>query len=179
MVWAPRFKVISRNRLRDNIIAYWNTNQVEALAWAKSTLGFPATPVLTPLTNFYTSTIGRLMTDFPRGMVVNAETTRATDLGDDSYEASRHTFVFEIETYGTDANQIVKDSECYAIAFDSVLRNIPSANLFTGMTQVAGGNIEVTSVFINELTGEQTNGTTGKWTRLLIFTVEIEVIEGQ
>jgi hypothetical protein len=175
------FKSASRPLIRDNLIAYFLTNQVAALAEAQTQLGYAGT--LTPLTNFYTSSVGRILTTFPHGMCVMARTQEAeVTYGRDSYEAWRHTYLFELEIYGTSAAQLTKDTEGYCTAFTNVCLNIPKATVANGIQRVAGLIVRVTSEDPDQLRGQSTTSPpsdTGNWTKAPQITVQVDLIEGR
>lgn len=175
------FKSASRPLIRDNLISYWTMNQVAALAEAQTQLGYAGT--LTPLTNFYTSSLGRILTTFPHGMVVSARTQEAeVTYGRDSYEAWRHTYLFELEIAGTSAAQLTKDTEGYVTGFVNVCLNIPRATLLNGVQRAAGAIVKVVSQDPDVLRGTSTTSPpsdTGQWMKAPQIVVQVDLIEGR
>ena len=175
------FKSASRPLIRDNLVGYFLTNQVAALAEAQTQLGYVGT--LTPLTNFYTSAIGRALTTFPHGMVVSARTQEAeVTYGRDSYEAWRHTYLVEFEIAGTSAAQLTKDTEGYCTAFTNVCLNIPRATVLNGVQRAAGAIVRVVSVDPDVLRGTSTTSPpsdTGQWMKAPQIAVQVDLIEGR
>lgn len=136
MPWSPVYQATDIRKILGNLITFFETNQVDALAWAS-----PLT-LLAPLT-FYKTAEVRMKTDFPHFGVVKRRTV--TDDGDDGLRINYElTFEIEVSTTHTEATrtaalvQLQLDTDNYTYAVESMYLNITKAVL---MANVPSGPI--------------------------------------
>lgn len=122
MSWEPTKQVIDLTKLIDNLLAYVEENDADALEWANGS-------ELPEFEKFYTNASGRLQTIFPSLMVLTQEGN--TELQGDIL-VMEYQIVLEGTVSGSDPNQLVADTKAYAKAVESILANIPSATLTQG-----------------------------------------------
>lgn len=116
MPWTPEFKVIDQRPLATNLLAFIETNQTDALAWANGG------PGLADFAKFYTNASGRLQTQFPCLMVLSQGI--GTDLEDQL--ASAFQIVLEGAISGPDPDVLVDNTKRYAMAVESMVLNMTS-----------------------------------------------------
>lgn len=119
MAWTPGTNVIDLSQLADNLLAYIDTNQDDVLAWMNA-------GGLDRFARFYTNASGRLQTIFPSLMVLNQ--TCETDISGDILIAGWEG-TLEATIGGANPDELVADTKLYAKGIESILANIPSAEL--------------------------------------------------
>lgn len=120
MAWTPPTNVIDLSQIADNLLGYIEANQEDALEWANSG------PGLNPFAKLYTNASGRLQTIFPSLMILSQ--TCETDLSGSTLIAGLE-LALEGTIGGPNADELVADTKKYAKAMESMLANIPSADL--------------------------------------------------
>lgn len=174
MPWTPALTVTSRRIIRDNIRGYVMAKQVEALAWVQSS------PVLTPFTAFYKSSIGRALTNFPHLMIVSSRSVEIEVVGDDSGVKVRHIFLIEGEIAGSDAEDLTDEVEKRWVALDSIIRNIPMPTLMLNVGSVQHATLEITDHDPDVLRGQadpKKGPTKGQWLKVPQMIVTVELTE--
>lgn len=121
MAWQPREKVTDFSRVIDNLVAYLEANQTDALAWAAGSVD-----VLEDYQKIYPNASGRLATLFPLLMVVRQE--QANDLSGDVL-ISAVELLLEGHIVGSDTDALTLKAKQYALATESMLANIPPDTL--------------------------------------------------
>jgi hypothetical protein len=136
MAWEPTHEVLNCSAMVDNLMAYFNTNQAEALAWANGG---------TALLLF--KSIADALADpnkpiFPA--LQFAEDNDATDHSGDGLLQGAYSVMFEGMVRNETAALAIAQGRKYRLAVASMLRNIPDASLIanTGATQVILQSIE-------------------------------------
>lgn len=119
MAWTPGTNVIDLSQLADNLLAYIDANQADVLTWMNA-------GGLDPFQRFYTNASGRLQTIFPSLMVLSQ--TCETDITGDILIAGWEG-TLEATIGGGNADELVANTKLYAKAIESILANIPSAEL--------------------------------------------------
>jgi hypothetical protein len=119
MAWTPQYKVIDQRLLAENLLAYMETNQTDALTWANEGAG------LSDFQRFYTNASGRLQTISPCLMILGQQVE--TNLEDSLQSDFR--LVLEGAVSGPDTDELVANAKRYAMAVESMAVNIPSATL--------------------------------------------------
>lgn len=135
MGWTPTVKVLDLRHIANNLLAYIEANQADALEWA-----YEAPATATGFLKFYKSAKGRLSTIFPCLMIL--EKGVANDLEDAITGVL--TIKFEAVIAGADADTLADDAVKYGMALESMLANIPKATL---------GTADDESPLINPMTG--------------------------
>jgi hypothetical protein len=135
MTWPPQHekKVFDLTAIVDNLLAYLEANDADALEWAND-----ATPGLQEFQAFYSNASGRLNTIFPSCMVIAKR--HATDLKSDAIDGGLE-LTLEITLAGPDADQLATDANRYARAIESMLSNIPSGTLTNGVGQTTQSHL--------------------------------------
>jgi hypothetical protein len=131
MAWTPQYKVIDQRRVAENLLAFMELNQTDALDWANDG------PGLRDFTKFYTNSSGRLATDFPVLMVLGQQVE--TNLEDNLQADMR--LVLEGAISGSDTDLLVSDAKRYAMAVESMAVNIPSATLMENANHYHAGYV--------------------------------------
>jgi hypothetical protein len=119
MTWTPQYKVIDQRLLAQNLLAYMEANQTDALTWANDG------PGLSDFQKFYTNASGRLQTIFPCLMVLGQQVETGLE---DSLQADFR-LVLEGAVSGSDTDELVASAKVYAMAVESMAVNIPSTTL--------------------------------------------------
>jgi hypothetical protein len=131
MPWNPPLKSTGRYFAAANLLAFIAANQTAALAWAKAALSYAGdVPNFVALFN---SSAGRVVSQWPNLMLVRAGTATA-EAENDYALVEVQDFEFEIAVTHADPDTLTHLTEVYIVAVDSMLRNIPSATLKTGVT---------------------------------------------
>lgn len=120
MAWTSATNVIDLSQIADNLLGYIEANQDEVLDWANSG------PGLLPFQKFYTNASGRLQTIFPSLMILSQ--TCETDLSGSTLIAGLE-LALEGTIGGGDPDELVANTKLYAKGIESILANIPSADL--------------------------------------------------
>lgn len=146
MVWTPRHASADVRKILDNLLTFFETNQTEALAWAR----VDTSQNLEDFQTFYRTSQSRAEKDFPHFGVVRRRTD--TDDADDGLRVEyRLTFEIEVDTSFTESDkaaalkQLQIDTDCYVYAVESMFLNIPNATLFEGVGGVGHGYRSITS----------------------------------
>lgn len=120
MAWEPKQNTLDVTQITENLFAYLEGNQADALEWAKPDGS------LKPIEKFYRSTGGRAFPIYPKLMLVDKG--NATEDNGDTLEG-RFGLTFDVVIKGGDTEQLVQDATYYAAALESMLTNIPTATL--------------------------------------------------
>lgn len=146
MAWTPAAKIIDLVPVADNLLAYIQANQTDALEWANGG------PGLNDFAKLYTNASGRLQTMFPSLMIL-AQAEEPDIAGEVLLSGLQLTLEGTIS--GGDADQLVLDTKKYAKAVASMLMNIPSASLMAGTDDVTHSQIHELETKYDILRGQQ------------------------
>jgi hypothetical protein len=143
MAWTPEHKATDVRAILGNLLAYFASNQVAALAWASPSV------LLTPLTFYPTSEV-LIKTDFPHAGCVKRRVT--VTLGE-SVNTITYDLTWQLETAveHTKATRTAKllelqrDTDNYGLALESMFLNIPHATVLTGIADTMIEALAVTS----------------------------------
>jgi hypothetical protein len=128
MVWSPKLNVVDLTLTVDNLLAFIEANQTEALSWANGG------PGLADFAAIYPNTIGWLKSKFPSLLVLGQ-----ADEGDGGNEGSlvetRLGLRFETAVMGT-PDELPILTKKYDLALRSMLVNVPSATLIAGSATI-------------------------------------------
>lgn len=128
MAWTPKINVVDLTPVIDNLLAYIEANQTDALAWAHGG------PGLDDFAAIYPNASGWLRSLYPYLMVLTHAdrgeegTDEATA---DEMAVSVLSIRFEVVITGT-ADELPEQSKEYDQALRSMLMNIPAATLTNG-----------------------------------------------
>jgi TRAP-type mannitol/chloroaromatic compound transport system substrate-binding protein len=120
MTWAPTKQTVDLTQIVDNLLAYIDAQDADALEWANGD------PGLAEFAGLYSNATGRVQTKFPQ-MVVLTQTIE-TDLAGDILIAG-YQLVLETAVTGANADELATNTKIYGKAVESMLSNIPSATL--------------------------------------------------
>lgn len=136
MTWTPQFAATDVRAIVGNLLTFFETNQVAALAWAS-----PSRP-LTALTKFYRTAEVEITKDFPHfGIIDRGISTDDADSG--LIIEYQLTFLIEgppathtLLTRPAVLAQLQVDIDNYAYAIESMFLNIPHSTLFASINGV-------------------------------------------
>lgn len=127
MTWNPKNNSIDVSKIIDNLFAFLEAEQTEALAFIKGADSID----LPDWKKFYKSSAGRITTIFPLLMLIKREA--ATDFSSDVLSVGLR-LTFEALIQGGNKDLIVLQADKYAAALESMLINVPpevlTANVF-------------------------------------------------
>lgn len=114
MSWNPVLAVFDPRHIGVNLFDWFKENQTDALAWANNT-----DAALPPVVDFFENL--RTPTRFPVCMFLNAgyETETGEDLADIQIALQ-----YSISILGGKQDWLAKAAPCYAMAFESMAKNI-------------------------------------------------------
>jgi hypothetical protein len=118
MPWTPTFSVINARAIAANLLTYFETNQVDALAWANGGAG------LLPFQRIENS-VGNL--DSPvYPAIMFSDDNDATDYAETLPDGA-YSLTFEMMVTNPDPNVAVVEARKYVKAVTSMIRNCPQA----------------------------------------------------
>lgn len=123
MAWTPKQNVANKRKIVANLMAFVKTNQVDALAWASPN------ETLKPFVEFSDSVGNRDKPNLPS--LAFADDDAASDYTQDLV-ASAYRVNFEAMVENSDANKVVQQARLYALALESLIRNIEKPALLAG-----------------------------------------------
>lgn len=148
MVWNPTERATDIRAISPNLLAYFRTNQTQALNWANSGTGLADFAVI------YNTNEGLLYTIFPNLMVFRERhRSRFTDGGQDI----EYSFDFIYEVAGADATALRVNAKKYGYALESMILNIPSATLMNGVSNYTRPTVNEVVLEHGPLRGEEGN----------------------
>lgn len=120
MSWEPTQKVFDPRFIGANLIAWFEANQELALAWASAN----DPPDLPPVLDFFENT--RVLTRFPALMINGMSFSTEAEADMDSITISLE---YEINIMDGSQDFLATNAPKYAMAFESMVRNIPKTSL--------------------------------------------------
>lgn len=130
MPWTPQIKTFDARHAAENLLAFFAANQRAALDWAGA-----APNALASIRNFYNS--ARLVTSFPSLTVLqSAHRQRHDDL-----LLINFSITLETALISGDQDKLTRDARAYALAVESMMRNVPETTLFQNSIIELVGNL--------------------------------------
>lgn len=132
MPWTPKNNNFDYAPVIDNLFTYFAANQTDALDWANGGSG------LTDFAEFYNNATGRVTSNFPFMLFVDAES-------DERYEdqlLAEFQFTLEYAITGADKDQMILDAWKYDTAIKSMITEIDvRTELFAGSKTPVVGHV--------------------------------------
>lgn len=119
MPWTPTYTTINARAIADNLLAYIQANQVDALTWAGGSS-------LIPIALFANSVAARDIPVYPS--IAFSDDNDATDYTGDLGQGA-YSVTFEVSVQSDDPDTAVVNARKYAKAIISMIRNCPKQTL--------------------------------------------------
>ena len=132
-MWTPAEPVIEARTIGENLLAYIEANQVDALLWAHGA-------ALKPLARIE-NTVGGNAPVYPA--IFETDYTGVNDTGE-SYNRGASSVTFDIWITDATAATAKDQARSYAKAVKSMIRNCPNATVFAGTNTVAATSVLLT-----------------------------------
>lgn len=117
MPWLPTYSIINSRAIAENLLTYFEANQVEAILWAHGS-------ALKPIARFENSVAEQNVPVYPAMQFVSDND--ATDYAE-SYPRSAYSVTYEVLTVNAEPATAVEHARSYAKAVVSMIRNCPQA----------------------------------------------------
>src|SRR5687767_6304164 len=127
MAWTPTNKVINTRILASNILTFIAANQTDALTWANGA------PGMINFQDINDSVANRNNPIFPA--IALRDDDDAADYTGDLIEPA-YSATFEVMVESSVPSTAVTKARVYSLALSSMLRNMTSAELTSGLTEV-------------------------------------------
>lgn len=137
MAWTDTYKVIDARRIPGNLLAYFQTNQTDALLWAHGS-------ALKDFQQFSDSVANRAFPVFP-SIAFKRDSMKTT--GDGDLLETEYSVVFEVVIENPGANTVVAQARSYAKAIASMMVNCPDATLYANTEASTGVITELADNF--------------------------------
>ncbi len=132
MPWTPKHTIIKARAIADNLLAYFEANQVDVLTWAGD-------GSLKPIKKFSNSVAYRAIPVYPS--IAFSDDSDAVDYAGD-LATGIYNLTFEVSIQNQDPDTAVIQARKYAAAIISMIRNCPPATLAAN----AGVKLEATYI---------------------------------
>lgn len=123
MAWTPANSVINARAIAENLLTYFEANQVDALSWANGGTG------LLPFQRFENSVGNRNSPLFPA--ILFSDDNDAVDYAQTA-PIGAYSVLFLVLIENQDANTAVTQARKYAVAIASMIRNCPPSTYAAG-----------------------------------------------
>lgn len=149
MAWTPTNAVINSRAIAENLLTYFEANQVEALTWANGS-------AMKPIARFENSRATLNVPMYPA--ILFSDDNEQTDFGNDIL-TSAYTCLFLVMVTDPVPATAVLNARSYAEAIVSMIANIPHATIVTGTGATTGSIVlqDVQVGFDQIRTNEQGN----------------------
>lgn len=137
MAWTDTYKVIDARKIASNLLAYFETNQTDALLWAHGS-------ALKDFQQFSDSVANRAYPVFP-SIAFKRDSTRTK--GDGDLLETEYSLIFEVVIENPGANTVVTQARSYAKAIASMMVNCPDSTLYANTGAVKGVITELADNF--------------------------------
>ncbi len=119
MAWMPEHAVINSRAIADNLLAWFELKQVEALAWAGDGSLKPFQTIANSMAN----------PDMPLYPAINFNDDNDEVDYTNEITVGAYRVVFELTVQNSNASAAIVNARKYAIAIASMIRNCPPATL--------------------------------------------------
>jgi hypothetical protein len=133
--WTPSYPVTNARAIAENLLAYFEANQADALVWAGGSLK--------PLKKFSQSLADRTVPAFPS--IAFSDDNDATDYATSTAAQGAYSLTFEVSVQSLNGDTATTQARRYSLAIVSMIRNCPKATLIanTGCIQAVVDTIEI------------------------------------
>lgn len=132
MAWTPTHGIINARAIASNLLTYFETNQVDALAWANGGSG------LIPFQRIENS-IGNMNEPFYPAIMFSQDND-AADYTEELVDAG-YSVTFEVMITNPDPNTAVSQARVYEAAIKSMIRNCPQSTYTANTGALASGAV--------------------------------------
>lgn len=167
MPFVPKYDARFIGPVRDNVLALFEDQELEALQWANSGKSMTKTAIWRRSWWYNTR--------FPVVSVVSKR-TRPDEAADQSRIESTHDIDVEVEIEGKNPDDNVLEVEKRIAAYDMILRSATKADILAGLTTTKSGGLRIT-IGDHDYSYFGTEGDNPIYRAVASFTVSITLIE--
>lgn len=128
--WTPSFAVINSRAIAENLLTYFEANQVEAILWAHGS-------ALKPIARFENSRANINLPVYPA--ILFSDDNSIVDYAQDAPIGS-YSLTFDVMTQHATPATAVMQARSYETAIASMIRNIPNATLYANAGTAVNSN---------------------------------------